>query len=129
MRGGDCRVMTYCWRTQKCRNLCVPHAFFEGKKAGETFPRKSTPRTLKGEWSHTTFGCLRKKEATGGCSAGRTSRLTRLHIRVAKAPVCNKRPPADCPELHLHPQASDTGLLAPAHGCRRNTIVQLDLTI
>src|SRR5262249_10592312 len=35
------------WRTQKCRNLCIPHAFFEGKKAGETFPRKSTPRTLK----------------------------------------------------------------------------------
>jgi hypothetical protein len=28
--------------------LCIPHAFFEGKKAGETFPRKSTPRTLKG---------------------------------------------------------------------------------
>ena len=24
--------MTYCWRTQKCRNLCIPHAFFEGKK-------------------------------------------------------------------------------------------------
>jgi restriction system protein len=37
----------YCWRTQKCRNLCVPHACFEGKKAGETSPRKSTPRTLK----------------------------------------------------------------------------------
>jgi hypothetical protein len=28
--------------------LSVPHVFFEGKKAGETFPRKSTPRTLKG---------------------------------------------------------------------------------
>ena len=38
----------YCWRTQKCRSLSVPHAFFEGKKDGETFPRKSTPRTLKG---------------------------------------------------------------------------------
>jgi hypothetical protein len=37
----------YCWRTQKCRNLCVRHAFFEGKKAGETSPRKSTARTLK----------------------------------------------------------------------------------
>jgi hypothetical protein len=37
----------YYWRTQKGRNLCVPHAFFEGKKAGETSPRKSTPRTLK----------------------------------------------------------------------------------
>jgi hypothetical protein len=31
----------------KVLNLCVPHAFFEGKKAGETSPRKSTPRTLK----------------------------------------------------------------------------------
>src|SRR5215216_2229609 len=38
---------SYCWRIQKCRNLCIPHAFFEGKKAGETSPRKSTPRTLK----------------------------------------------------------------------------------
>src|SRR5262245_31703965 len=26
----------YCWRTQKCRNLCISHAFFEGKKAEET---------------------------------------------------------------------------------------------
>ena len=38
---------TPCWRTQKCQKLCVPHAFLEGKKAGETFP-KSTLRTLKG---------------------------------------------------------------------------------
>jgi hypothetical protein len=27
--------------------VCIPHACFEGKKAGETSPRKSTPRTLK----------------------------------------------------------------------------------
>src|SRR5262245_48886575 len=38
----------YCWRTQKCRTLSVPYTFFEGKKAGETFLRKGTPRTLKG---------------------------------------------------------------------------------
>jgi hypothetical protein len=37
----------YCWPTPKCRNSCDPHAFFEGKKAGETSSRKSTPRTLK----------------------------------------------------------------------------------
>src|SRR5437870_9482588 len=37
----------YCWPTPKCRNLCVQHAFFEGKKAEETSPRKSTHRTLK----------------------------------------------------------------------------------
>src|SRR5262249_43206567 len=37
----------YCWRTQKCRNWCVPHAFLEGKKAWETCSRKGTPRTLK----------------------------------------------------------------------------------
>src|SRR5215470_19799178 len=37
----------YCWRTPQGRKSCVPHAFFEGKKAGETSPRKSTPRTLK----------------------------------------------------------------------------------
>jgi hypothetical protein len=28
-------------------NLCIPHAFFEGKKAGDTCARKSTSRTLK----------------------------------------------------------------------------------
>src|SRR5262245_15707729 len=38
---------TPCWRTQKCRNWCVQHALLEGKKAGETSPRKSTPRTVK----------------------------------------------------------------------------------
>ena len=38
----------YCWRTQKCRNMCVPHTFVEGKKAGKTCPRIGTPRTLKG---------------------------------------------------------------------------------
>src|SRR5438477_11898190 len=37
----------YCWRTRKCRNLCIPHAFLEGKKAWETYARKSTARTLK----------------------------------------------------------------------------------
>jgi hypothetical protein len=37
----------YCWPTPKCRNLCVQHAFVEGKKAKRTFLRKSTPRTLK----------------------------------------------------------------------------------
>ena len=37
----------YCWPTPKCRNSCDPHAFLEGKKAGETSPRTSTPRTLK----------------------------------------------------------------------------------
>src|SRR5262245_38022843 len=38
----------YFWRTQKCRTLCIPHAFFEGQKAEETSPSKSTLRTLKG---------------------------------------------------------------------------------
>src|SRR5262245_56558010 len=37
----------YCWSTPKCRNVCVPHTCFEAKNAGETSPRKSTPRTLK----------------------------------------------------------------------------------
>ena len=37
----------YCWRTRKCRNLCFPHAFLEGKKAWETSARKGTARTLK----------------------------------------------------------------------------------
>src|SRR5437763_1224403 len=37
----------YCWRTQKCRNMGVPHTFLEGKKAGKTSLRKGTPRTLK----------------------------------------------------------------------------------
>src|SRR5882724_8086377 len=37
----------YCWRTQKCRNLCIPHAFLEGKKAWETCARKSSSRTFE----------------------------------------------------------------------------------
>src|SRR5207244_12557830 len=37
----------YCLRTLKYRNLCIPHAFLEGQKAGKASPRKSTPRTLK----------------------------------------------------------------------------------
>ena len=41
------KTFGYCWPTPKCQNLCVPHAFFEGKKAEETSPKKSTPRTLK----------------------------------------------------------------------------------
>src|SRR5947209_8676203 len=46
---GKARQITpgYCWRTPKCRNLRIPHAFLEGQKAGKTSPRKSTPRTLK----------------------------------------------------------------------------------
>ena len=38
----------YCWPTPKYRNWYTQHAFFEGKKAEQTSPRKSTPRTLKG---------------------------------------------------------------------------------
>jgi hypothetical protein len=41
------KTVGYCWRTQKCRNVGLQHAFFEGKKAGETCARKSTSRTLK----------------------------------------------------------------------------------
>ena len=32
---------------QKCRNWCIPHAFWEGKKDWETDARKSTARTLE----------------------------------------------------------------------------------
>src|SRR4030095_5774861 len=38
----------YCWPPPKYRNWYAQHAFFEGKKAEQTSPRKSTPRTLKG---------------------------------------------------------------------------------
>src|SRR5262247_143679 len=31
----------------ECGNWCAQHAFLVGKKAEETTPRKSTPRTLK----------------------------------------------------------------------------------
>src|SRR6266571_9094637 len=37
----------YCWPTPQRRNLCVQHAFFEGKKAEKTSLRESTHRTLK----------------------------------------------------------------------------------
>jgi len=40
-------LMNYCWPTPKYRNWCAQHASLEGKKAEETSPRKSTPRTLK----------------------------------------------------------------------------------
>src|SRR5687767_10762292 len=60
----------YCWSTPKCRNMCVPHAFLEGKKAEETSPRKSTPRTLKGvDQQYPPVLCTR---ATRGYAAGRT---------------------------------------------------------
>src|SRR5262245_22747249 len=36
----------YCWSISKYRNWCAQHAFFEGKKAPETFTRKSISRTL-----------------------------------------------------------------------------------
>src|SRR5712671_5442943 len=52
------KTSRYCWPTPKCRNLCVQHAFVEGKKAKETFPRKSTPRTLK-------LGRLRARSISG----------------------------------------------------------------
>jgi hypothetical protein len=38
----------YCWSTPKYWNWCAQHAYIEGKKAEQTSPRKSTPRTLKG---------------------------------------------------------------------------------
>src|SRR5688572_29975461 len=37
----------YCWPTPQDRNWHAQHACFEGKKAQETFTRKSTSRTLK----------------------------------------------------------------------------------
>jgi transposase-like protein len=40
-------TIRYCWRTPKCRIVCVPHAFFEGKNAEGTDTRKSTSRTWK----------------------------------------------------------------------------------
>jgi hypothetical protein len=39
--------MGYCWRTPKGRNLCISHAFLEGKKAGDAYARKSGAGTLK----------------------------------------------------------------------------------
>jgi len=41
------KTARYCWRTPKCRNWCIPHAFLEGKKAWKTCTRKGTSRTLK----------------------------------------------------------------------------------
>jgi hypothetical protein len=33
-------TLGYCWRTQKCRKLCIPHAILEGKKAWKTYATK-----------------------------------------------------------------------------------------
>src|SRR5262245_31222668 len=30
----------YCWRTPQCRKMCVPHAFFKGKKKLGKLPRE-----------------------------------------------------------------------------------------
>jgi hypothetical protein len=47
----------YCWRTQKCQSLWIIHAFFEGKKAGEAYARKSGPGTLKEVRQQYPNGC------------------------------------------------------------------------
>jgi hypothetical protein len=69
----------YCRPTPKCRNLCVQHAFFEGKKAEETFPRKSTHRTLKGVGQQYPFMC--------GVSAHRAHGRGRLHLVTFDFPL------------------------------------------
>src|SRR5215471_15182965 len=47
MYGLSHKTPGYCWSTPKYRNWCAQHAFFEGKKAEQTSPRKRTSRTLK----------------------------------------------------------------------------------
>jgi hypothetical protein len=47
MRGGEGNPHEVLLANSKVPNLCIPHAFFEGKKAWETYARKSTSRTLK----------------------------------------------------------------------------------
>jgi hypothetical protein len=41
------KMDAYCWSTPKYRSWCAQHASFEGNKAEETCPRKSSLRTLK----------------------------------------------------------------------------------
>jgi hypothetical protein len=64
----------YSWPTPKYRNWCAQHAFFEGKKAEETAPRKSTLRTLKGVGQQYPGDnrALRKKHGNGNLRHERT---------------------------------------------------------
>src|SRR2546425_8187354 len=41
------KTSSYCWRTQKCRNLCVIHAFFEGQEAWGGLLKKPQSRSIE----------------------------------------------------------------------------------
>jgi hypothetical protein len=92
------KMVGYCWPTPKCRNLCVPHAFLEGKKAGETSPRKSTPRTLKpGRLRARSFRPFLPAPLRTGLDTCRIIRLSSfLMLRIVSA-VRISRPLTSCP--------------------------------
>jgi hypothetical protein len=86
----------YCWSTPKYRNWRAQHAFFEGKKAEQTSPRKSTPRTLKevGQQYPSVF-CARSHTwlcpRVGASQAAeghfdRAASEQHQHVRVRRAP-------------------------------------------
>jgi len=39
--------MGYCWRTQKCRNFYLTHAFFAGKRAWRSLRKKPRPWSVE----------------------------------------------------------------------------------
>ena len=76
----------YCWSTPTYRNWCAQHASFEGTKAEQTSPRKSTPRTLKG-LTNSIRPFLRQAGAPGyRSSLGVEQPMPEICVRLAPLP-------------------------------------------
>src|SRR5712691_9387627 len=41
------KTLGYCWRTQKCRNFCLTHAFLEGQEAWGGLLKKPQSRSIE----------------------------------------------------------------------------------
>src|SRR2546427_10832013 len=41
------KTSSYCWRTQKCRNFCLTHAFLEGQEAWGGLLKKPQSRSIE----------------------------------------------------------------------------------
>jgi hypothetical protein len=41
------QTVGYCWRTQKCRNFCLTHAFLEGQEAWGGLLKKPQSRSIE----------------------------------------------------------------------------------
>src|SRR2546428_3286141 len=85
-RVGGCRVPSarkrnctkmigYCWRTQKCRNFCLTHAFLEGQEAWVGLLKKPQSQSIEVGSPTVSVPFLRQHPA-------HTPQPYRLHCRV-----------------------------------------------